>query len=184
MRGERIPLETVQGSCFQRHPFAANTAFIYENNIMEIVKPEKKKVGVGVGVVVLRDGKILLGKRHGDPDKADSELHGEGSWTMPGGKLGFGESFEDGARREVAEETGISLREAKVICVNNDRVEDAHFVTIGLFAEDFEGDAKAMEPDEITEWQWFDLSKLPTPLYFPSAKVLNNYQKGQFYILN
>jgi 8-oxo-dGTP diphosphatase len=140
------------------------------------------KIGVGVGVLMLRDGKILLGKRHGDPDKADSELHGEGTWTLPGGKLEFGESFEDGARREVAEETGIRLGSAKVICVNNDKTADAQFVTIGLFSEDFEGEASAREPDEITEWRWFDPDHLPQPLFFPSAEVINNYQKKSFYI--
>ena len=61
----------------------------------------KKKVGVGFGVMLMKEGKVLLGKRHVDPEKADSELHGEGTWTMPGGKLEYGESFEDGAKREV-----------------------------------------------------------------------------------
>jgi len=39
-----------------------------------------------------------------------------------------------------------------------------------------------MEPDEITEWKWFDLDDLPDPLYFPSEKVLNNYSENMFYI--
>jgi 8-oxo-dGTP diphosphatase len=149
---------------------------------MESIKPEKKKVGVGFGVMMLRDGKLLLGRRHSDPNKADSELHGEGSWTLPGGKLEFGESFENGARREVKEETGIDLGEVKVICVNNDKVHDAHFVTVGLFSEDFKGEPSVTEPDEIVEWRWFTLGDLPDPLFFPSAKVINNYQKGLFYI--
>ncbi len=143
---------------------------------------QKKKVGVGFGVMMLRSEKVLLGKRHNDPEKADSELHGEGTWTMPGGKLEFGESFEEGARREVLEETGIKLESAKVICVNNDKVPDAHFVTIGLLSEDFEGEARVMEPDEIVQWQWFALNDLPAPLYFPSAKLIDNYHKSQFYI--
>ena len=61
---------------------------------------ENKKVGVGFGVMILKKGKVLLGKRHEDPEKASSELHGEGTWTMPGGKLHFGERFEDGASVE------------------------------------------------------------------------------------
>ena len=55
-----------------------------ENILMDI---NNKKPGVGFGVMILKQGRILLGKRHSDPDKADSELHGEGTWTMPGGKL-------------------------------------------------------------------------------------------------
>lgn len=143
---------------------------------------DHKKVGVGFGVMLLRDGKILLGRRHEDPEKASSLLNGAGSWTMPGGKLHFGESFEEGARREVLEETGIRLNNVRVLCVNQDMVETAHFITIGLFSDDFEGDAKIMEPDEITVWGWFDLDDLPSPLYFPSAKVLENYKQNKFYI--
>lgn len=40
---------------------------------------EKKKVGAGFGVMLLKEGKIFLGRRHADPEKADSELHGEGT---------------------------------------------------------------------------------------------------------
>jgi len=64
-----------------------------------------KKIGVGFGVMILRDGKVLLGQRHFDAAKADSELHGEGTWTMPGGKMHFGESFEETCARETLEET-------------------------------------------------------------------------------
>lgn len=143
---------------------------------------EKKKVGVGFGVMILKEGKILLGQRHVDPDKADSELHGEGTWTMPGGKLEFGESFEDGAGREVEEETGMKLKKAKIICVNNDKNEYAHFVTIGLFSNKFSGKPKVMEPDEIVEWKWFSLNNLPKNLFFPSAKIIENYHKKSFYM--
>ncbi len=41
----------------------------------------------------LKDGKVLLGKRHDDPEKASSLLKGAGTWTMPGGKLDFSETF-------------------------------------------------------------------------------------------
>jgi 8-oxo-dGTP diphosphatase len=142
----------------------------------------EQKIGVGIGVMLLRDGKILLGKRHEDPEKASSLLKGAGTWTMPGGKMHFQESFEEGAAREVEEETGIKLNKSKVICVNNDKIEGVHFVTIGLFSDDFSGQPEVKEPDEITEWKWFSLDTLPSPLYFPSAKVLDNYKNKAFYI--
>lgn len=142
----------------------------------------KPKVGVGLGVMLFKKGKILLGKRHGNPNKADSELHGEGTWTMPGGKLEYGESFEDCAKREVYEETGIILNKIKIICVNNDKNKYAHFITVGVFSDKFSGEPKIKEPDEIVEWQWFGLNDLPAPLFFPSAKVIENYRKKLFYI--
>ncbi len=132
--------------------------------------------------MVMRDGKVLLGKRHEDPAKATSLLKGAGTWTMPGGKLDFGETFEEAARRETTEETGMRLNKVDVICMNNDVVEDAQFVTIGLFSEDFEGEPRVAEPEKITEWHWFELDKLPSPMYFPSARVLENYRTQKFYI--
>jgi len=41
-----------------------------------------------------------------------------------------------------------------------------------------------MEPDEITEWQWFGLDELPAPLFPPSAKIVENYKKKKFYLLD
>ena len=127
---------------------------------------EKKKIGVGFGIMILKNGKLLLGKRHENPEKASSLLNGAGTWTMPGGKLEFGETFEKGAKREALEETGITLNKVKVICVNQDIIETAHFITIGLFSDTFSGEPKVMEPDEIIEWRWFSLNNLPSPIYF------------------
>jgi 8-oxo-dGTP diphosphatase len=143
---------------------------------------DKPKVGVGFGVMLLRNNQVLLGRRHDDPEKADSQLNGAGKWTMPGGKLDFGETFETGAEREVSEETSIKVEQAEVICVNQDIVEGAHFVTIGLVCRQFSGEPQVMEPDEITEWKWFDLDNLPSPLYFPSAKIFENYSSKKFYL--
>ncbi len=143
----------------------------------------KKRVGAGMGVMVLnKEGKILLGKRHDDAEKADSQLHGEGTWTMPGGSLEYGESFEEGAIRESKEETGIIIKNPKVISVRNSKNEHAHFVTIGLLATEFDGEPKVMEPDEIVEWRWFNIEQLPTPIFFPSKQIIENYLIKQFYI--
>jgi len=140
-----------------------------------------KTVGVGVGIMLLKDGKILLGKRNTDPEKASSKLRGEGTWTLPGGKVHFGEKLKDAAIREVFEETGIKVKNLRLISVADDVIEDAHFVTIGFLCEDFEGKANVMEPDEILEWKWFDLNNLPSPLYFPSAEIIKSYLSRKIY---
>jgi ADP-ribose pyrophosphatase YjhB (NUDIX family) len=90
--------------------------------------------------MILRDGKILLGKRHDDPEKASSLMHGEGTRTMPGGKMDYGETFEQLVAREVMEETGMTIdtTNLKVISVTNDIVHDNHFITIGFLCEDIE----------------------------------------------
>ncbi len=147
-----------------------------------MVDKNKKRVGAGFGVMMMRNGKILLGRRHVDPKKADSALNGAGTWTMPGGKLELGETFEEAARREVKEETNINLKKPEVFCVNNDRIKGVQFITVGMYSEVFDGEARIMEPDEIVEWQWFALNKLPRPLYFPSKKIIANYKQKKFYI--
>ncbi len=140
---------------------------------------EIKRPRVGVGIMILKDSRVLLGRRHSDPEKAGSELHGEGTWTMPGGKLDFREELEDAASREVKEETGILIDKTKlkIINIGNEIVPDKHFVTIGYLCEDFTGDPIVMEPEEIVGWKWFDLDNLPDPIFPPSQKLLNAYRK-------
>jgi 8-oxo-dGTP pyrophosphatase MutT (NUDIX family) len=142
-----------------------------------------KKPGIGCAVMLVRDEKVLLGKRNIDPKKADSELHGEGTWTMPGGKLHFGETLLQAAKRELFEETGIIAQEKdlKLISLTDDILPDAHFVTVGFLCDNFKGEAEVKEPDEITEWQWFDIKNPPSPMFFPSKKVLDNFSGGKIY---
>jgi len=95
----------------------------------------------------------------------------------------FHESFEDTCYRETVEETGLKINKntIKIISITNDIVPDKHFITIGFLCEDVEGEAQALEPDEITQWKRFDLDNLPKPLFFPSEKVIKNYLAGTIY---
>jgi len=141
----------------------------------------QQKPGVGVGVMILRDEKVLLGKRNENPEKASSLLHGEGTWTMPGGKLHFQEGLKEAAFREVLEETEVKIKKSEIISISNDIVFDTHFVTIGFLCREFDGEPKVMEPDEITKWQWFDLNNLPSPLFSPSERIIKNYLAKKIY---
>lgn len=140
-----------------------------------------ERMGIGVGIMVLKDGRVLLGRRNDDPEKADSLLHGEGQWTMPGGKLGFGESLQDAARRELLEETGLKSNGLELMSVTNDIARDAHFVTIGFLCREFKGEPKSMEPEEITEWRWFPLDALPENMFSPTRKMAERYLKKSVY---
>jgi len=67
---------------------------------------------VGVGVFVFSERFFLLGKRKGS--------HGAGHWSLPGGHLEYGESFEKCCVREVAEETGLKIKDISFLTATND----------------------------------------------------------------
>ncbi len=142
---------------------------------------QKKYVRAGVGIMLLIENKVLLGKRHDDPEKASSELHGEGTWTFPGGKADFGLTLVENVNKELMEETGIKVNSLKLLSITDEIVPDAHFTTIGFLCTDFEGEARVLEPDEITQWKWFDLSELPLNIYPASKKMIDNYNDNVIY---
>jgi len=123
---------------------------------------------VGVGVLVVRDGRVLLGRRKG--------AHGAGQWSVPGGHMEAGEEFDETCEREVEEETGmrVSFSSVAPIDFTNDvfAEEDLHYVTLFFFAE-AAGEPRNMEPDRLDgEWQWFGLDHLPDPLFPPLKQLL------------
>ena len=121
---------------------------------------------IGVGVIIIKDGKILLGKR--------KNAHGEGSWGFPGGHLEFNEEVEDCAVREVKEETGISMKNIRKGTFTNDifEKEEKHYVTLFIISDFASGEVKVMEPEKCERWDWFEWNKLPQPLFMPIQNLL------------
>lgn len=107
------------------------------------------KTGIGVGIMVLKDDKILLGLRNPNKEKASSELEGQGTWTMPGGKVEFMERLDDAAIRELKEETNLNAEELRFLCIQDDMTDTAHYVTVGFITNKYIGDLKTMEPETI-----------------------------------
>ena len=118
-------------------------------------------VRVGVGVMILKDGKVLLGQR--------KNAHGVGTWHFPGGHLEFGESFEECAKREVMEETGCTIKNVEKVCFTNDifPLDNKHYVSCFVKAEIESGEVQNMEPEKLERWDWFEWDKFPEPLFIP-----------------
>lgn len=121
---------------------------------------------VGLGVMVIKEGKILLGKR--------KNAHGEGTWSYPGGHLEFGESWEACATREVMEETGIKIKNLRFGMVTNDIFENErkHYITIFIVADLASGAVTLMEPHKCETWDWFEWDQFPKPLFLPILNQL------------
>jgi 8-oxo-dGTP diphosphatase len=125
---------------------------------------------IGVGVIVIRGNRVLLGKR--------KNAHGEGSWSFPGGHLKFNEGIEDCAKREVMEETGIRIKNLRTGPFTNDifRKEEKHYVTLYVIADHDAGEPRVKEPRKCERWEWFEWEKLPKPLFIPIRNLLKqNY---------
>jgi ADP-ribose pyrophosphatase YjhB (NUDIX family) len=118
--------------------------------------PERPLVGVG-GVVIV-DGRALLIRRASEP------LRGE--WSIPGGMLELGESLEEGVARELLEETGLQVRVGELIEVfdrivyanNEPRSDDDpakpryHYVIADYLCERIGGDHAAAS--DVTELEF------------------------------
>ncbi|MFA6130681.1 MAG: NUDIX hydrolase [Patescibacteria group bacterium] len=127
---------------------------------------ERRFPKVGVACILIKDGKVLLGKRLG--------AHGAGTWCFPGGHLEWHEELEDAVRREVLEETGLILDDFSFETITNDIMqgEDLHYVTIFYRATWKNGDPCICEPEKCSAWQWCDWDHLPQPLFSPVLRLL------------
>lgn len=125
---------------------------------MSVPKPT---VGVGVACFVWKDGKFLMQQRLG--------AHGVGTWSVPGGHLEFGESWEECAAREVAEESGLTISNPKFLAVTNDLFAEKgkHYISIWMTSDWGRGEPSIIEPDKCTAQGWFDFKSLPSPLFEP-----------------
>ncbi len=129
---------------------------------------------VGINVLVVRGGKLLLGKR--------KNVYGDGTWGLPGGHLERGESMLAAAARELKEETGLKAQEISFVnLANNPRgnQENRHYIQLGFLAEGVAGEPQNLEPDRCEGWQWFDLKELPEPLFRGHAKLIEMYHENQ-----
>ena len=133
---------------------------------------------VGVGVIILNEqGQVLLGLRAGS--------HGDGEWAIPGGHLEIGETIFETAKREVLEETGLTVKPVELVAVCDDmnhiQTGGGHYVHIGVLSRYQGGEPQIMEPKKCKEWRWSPLEALPEPLFEPTVFVLRNYIDKKVY---
>ena len=131
------------------------------------MQSDDKKVRAGVGVWIFNpQGQVLLGRR--------LSKHGRGTWAPPGGHMEFGETPVQTAVREVKEETGLDILPENVteFSYTNDVFPDRHYITIHCYVNNFLGSPKPMEMRKCVLWDWFDMNRLPHPLFLSVTNLL------------
>jgi len=111
-------------------------------------------VASAVAAVVVRNGKTLMVKRKREPYK--------NTWMFPAGFIDFGEHPTETLRREMKEETGLDIREANLLEIqqsSDDPRQPGHFVFF-YEVETKKGEIKT-DKEENEEIDWIDINKLP-----------------------
>lgn len=141
-----------------------------------------EKIGIGVGIIIKnKENKILMLLRNDDAKKADSDMRLEGTWTLPSGKVKFGETIEEAGIRKTKQECNLDVSKIKVICVQNDVNKYAQYATFGLIAEEYSGDIKLPKTDELIKYDWFAINDLPGNTCLPTKRILEKYLNKKFY---
>ncbi|EML1934468.1 NUDIX hydrolase [Providencia vermicola] len=135
-------------------------------------------VVVGVGVIITnQQGQILMGKR--------SSQHAP-YWSIFGGHVDAGESFEACAIREIKEEIGIDITTPTVFGISNNvntyQQEGKHTVSICMHVE-YNGDIEPqiMEADKCESLMWVAPNELPEPHFEASRNAIDLWLNQQFY---
>jgi 8-oxo-dGTP diphosphatase len=117
---------------------------------------------IGVGAIIVKDGKLILVKRGHAPSL--------GEWSIPGGLLEVGETLQQGAEREAFEETGLVVRVTELLGVFERLVPDDqkrmrfHYVLLDFLCEVVSGELKPS--GDAADARWFsphEVSGLPLP---------------------
>jgi 8-oxo-dGTP diphosphatase len=134
---------------------------------------ENQRPKCGVGALILKNGKVLLGKR--------KNSHGAGSYGSGGGHLEYGESFETALVREIREETGLEIENVRFLCISNFMVDTKHYVDVAFLADWKSGEPTVTEPDKFEGWDWYDIKNVPSPLFGVVKNYLEALETGKQY---
>jgi len=120
---------------------------------------------VTIDALIVQNKKILLIKRGVTPYKD--------RWALPGGHVDFDETVEEAVRREVREETNLTVTSAKLLGVYSSPKRHPKQAVAVSYIVDAKGDAKA--GDDAENLDFFPLDDLPENLAFDHKEIIGDY---------
>jgi len=114
-----------------------------------------------VGALMVRDGRVLLGRRAQEPFR--------GWWDIPGGFMEAGETPEEALAREVAEETGLQVKRVDLLLALPDTYGEGGAPTLNLHYLVEVGKGEPKPQSDVTELRWFSPGELPEQIAFENG---------------
>jgi 8-oxo-dGTP diphosphatase len=126
----------------------------------------QKQPQIGIGVLITKDDRVLLMK--------SGNVHGDRTWSTPGGHLEYEESLEKGALRVSQEGIGVIITDVTFLAITNDMFEadGQHSLTIWMAGRYVSGSPAMHEGHESSAIDWFSWDALPEPLFLPFEHLL------------
>lgn len=121
-----------------------------------------------VGIVVVKDGKVLLVQRGHEP--------GRGRWTIPGGVIEAGETVHEAARREMREECGLEIKPGRLLDTFETITRDAagrvrfHYLILDILGTVLGGELRS--GDDALDARWLGAGELDALDVMPGALKL------------
>jgi 8-oxo-dGTP diphosphatase len=131
-----------------------------------MTEPTLPQVRVGVATIINRGNLVLLIRRR--------HVHGDGTWSTPGGLLEFNETVEECSARESLEETGLVVEDLQFFALTEDRFPEhnSHYLTVWMRAGAVAGEPTLAAPYESDAIDWYPWDALPEPLFLPFRHLL------------
>ena len=136
------------------------------------MKDGLQHIVLGVGAVVWnRQNEVLLIRRANPPRRNE--------WSLPGGRVEFGETLRNALAREIREETGLDIEilglvdVAELVCDAAAGAEDRHYVLVDFCAMALPGDPVA--GSDALEARWFSLTEIDAlPLWRETRRIIHD----------
>src|SRR5690606_30717184 len=120
------------------------------------MQPGSDYIGVGVGAVITKNGKIFVAQR--GPEARNEQ----GKWEFPGGMVEFGSTLEETLKREIREEFGFEIEIVELLHVVDHFLDSGrgHWVSPTYLARYTSGEPKINEPTKCTQIGWYSLDEI------------------------
>jgi 8-oxo-dGTP diphosphatase len=118
---------------------------------------------IAIGGLIIQGNEILLVKRRDEPDR--------NKWAIPGGKLEFNETLEEGLKREMLEETGLTVEVDKLIGISEIITHDFHYVIMDYRCIPVTGIERA--GSDAADLKYFNMNSLGSEVNESTREFVN-----------